>query len=264
MTASKRPPELRVALRTPHGPLRQRAALGFVIGGAVLFASTYGSRMALGLQIIAAGVLGFAAFLAWGAVRVKGWKDFGLRLSDREIEAPVRPLTRRATRTVPLEEIEMVSYAATGGGPRIIILARSDVLVLPFEWFPPEYPATEIALRIHVRSQLLRGGATLEPGELAAIEATMIAGKTGGALIVAPLDGPPEAIATYDDDAERARLEAEHKGRGAQTIDCSARIKALREGLERGLSYAPGVREAAPEMPARGPNEADEQLDKEE
>jgi hypothetical protein len=216
--------------------LRQRAAFGFVIAGSLIFASTYGSRLALGLQAIGAAIAGFSCWLAWGAMRVRRWKDFGLRLSDTEIEAPVRPLTQRRTHTLRLEDVEMVSYAGADGGPRMIVLARNDVLVLPFEWFPPEHPATEIALRIHIRSQLRRGGATMDALELAATEATMLAGKSYGALVVAPLDEPPEVLATFDSDEERARVEAEHKGRGARVVDCRERILALRDALERGLS----------------------------
>lgn len=230
------PLEMRVSLRTPHGQLRQRAALGLVIGGAVLFASTYPSRLSLGLQGIGAAILGFAAWLAWGAARVRGWKDFGVRLSSTELEAPVRPLSRRETRTLGLEDVEMVSYAAAGGGPRMIVLAHQDVIVLPFEWFPPEHPATELALRVHVRSQLLRSKASLEADEIAATEATMLAGKAYGALVITPVGGAPEVVATFDSDEERDRVEAENKGRGARVIDCRQRIAALRDALERGLS----------------------------
>lgn len=228
--------EVRVRLLTPHGPLQERAALGLMIGGALLFASTYAVRMSLVLQALGAGTLGFSCFLVWAALRVRGWRAFGLRLSQAELELPIRPLTSRRTRTVAIEDIELVSYAVSGPGARIVLVARDAVFALPFRWFPPEHPAAEIALRIHVRSQLRRAGTEVEDAELAAIEAAMLDGKAYGALVAVPVRGEPEVVATFDSEEERARAQTTYAARGARTIDCRERILALRDALERGLT----------------------------
>jgi hypothetical protein len=229
-----------VALATPHRPIERRAALSFAAAGALLFASTF-SRSALVLQALGAGTAGFALYLLWSALRVRGWKDFRIVLGDETIEVPMVPLLRRESVRLKLDEIEMVTYAASGDRPRIQILTRQGIWLVPFDWFEKGSSPVELALRIHVRSQLARAGQTLGAGELAALEATLIAGKSYGAFVVERLGEPPEVVATLDRASEKEAVADKLKGRGAKLYDCSERILALRDALERGL--------AAPSLP---------------
>ncbi len=188
-------------------------------------------EVALGVAIAS-----FAVFLFVAALRVRAWKEFALRLDENAMEIPVRPFSRRETLKIPLVEIEQVSYAGSGAGPRLEVLTRGGLHLLPFRWFPDDVKPADVALRVHVRSQLARAQQTLEPAELAAIEATMLAGKSFGAFVVERLDEPPEVVATLDAKAEEDGLAQTLKGKGAKLYDCAERIRALREALERGFA----------------------------
>lgn len=247
------PSPLVVPLRPPSGELRARAAFTLALGGLVLFASSLTAHAVFALQALGVATVSFAAFLFYGALRVRAWDGFAVRVGERAVELPVRPLARRETARVSLEDIELVSYAASGRGPRLEILARGGFYVLPFAWFPAGAAPAELALRLHVRSQLARSRHDVSPAELAALEATMIAGKSFGAFVVERLGEPPEVVATLDRKEEEGDAAAALKGTGAKLYDCAARIRALREALERGLP-APAL-PAAPALPDAPPKE---------
>lgn len=232
-------------LRAPYKELQGRAAFTLAVGGVLLFASTFIEHAVLALQALGVAVVSFAVFLFVAALRVRGWKGFALRIDEKTVELPVRPLSRRETQTVPLEQIELVSYAASGAGPRLELLTRGGVYLLPYGWFPADVIPADVALRLHVRSQLARAQQALEPAELAAVEATMLAGKSFGAFVVERLDEPPEVLATLDAKSEEEGIAQTLKGKGAKLHDCAERIRALREALERGLA-APVLRTEKP------------------
>jgi len=227
---------MRVPLKTPHRSIERRAALLFAAAGAIFFLSSLRERGALPLQVMGAAVTGLAMFVLMSAVRVRAWKDFHVELDDDALELPVEPLAKRTTLRIPYEEIEMVSYRGVGQRPRIEILARSGAYAIPFDWFPKSEKPTELGLRIHIRSQLARANEDVEAVELAALEATMLAGKSFGAFVVERLGQTPEVVATIDDPSEKQALSEDLKGRGARMVDCSHRIRALRDALERGLA----------------------------
>jgi hypothetical protein len=241
-----------IALVPPSAPIQSRAAFTLAVGGALLFASTLfpsagAERAVFALQALGVAVISFAIFLFVAASRVRGWKEFSLRIDETHVELPARPLSRREMARVPLDQIEMVSYAMSGSqGPRLEILAGYSAHILPFRWFPEKTNPNDVALRLHVRSQLARAKQSLEPAELAALEATLLAEKSHGAFVVERLNEPPEVLATIDSKEEEESVAATLKGKGAKLYDCSARILALREALERGL--------AAPNLPPSKPS----------
>lgn len=237
-----------IALVAPYGALQSRAAFVLAIGGVLLFGSTYLDHAVLALQALGVAVVSFALFLFFAAVRVRGWTGFELRIDDKEVVMPARPLSRREMAHVPLDSIEMISYAFTGSqGPRLELLVREAVHVLPFRWFPKSVNPSDIALRLHVRSQLARAHQDIEPAELAALEATLLAEKSFGAFVVERLGEAPEVVATIDSKEEEAKTAESLKGQGAKLYDCSVKINALREALERGF--------AAPKLPPSKPAE---------
>lgn len=241
-----KPEPIVIALVTPHAPLFSRAAFVLAVGGVLLFGSTYVDHAVLALQALGVAVASFAVFLFFAAIRVKGWTSFQLRIGDESIEVPARPLSRRETAVLPFETIEMISYAFTGSqGPRLELLVREGVHVLPFRWFPAGINPADVALRLHVRSQLARAKQSLEPAKLAALEATLLAEKSFGAFVVERLGEPPEVVATIDSKDEEQPTAETLKGQGAKLYDCSTQIRALREALERGL--------AAPNLPPTKP-----------
>jgi hypothetical protein len=207
-------------------------------GGLLMFVSTFAQRAVLAVQLLGVTIIAFGAFLFYAAVRVRGWKEFAIRIAEKEVQFPARPLAQHRFDTVPLVSIEKISYAASGQGPRLEILSHHHFHILPFSWFPDGAEPAWLALRLHVRSQLARANQDLEPGELAALEQTMLDGKSFGAYVVETLDAPPEVVATLDAPAEQddEALRAKVKGRGAKLYDCSVRIRALRDALERGLA----------------------------
>jgi len=225
-----------ISLVTPHKSLQSRAAFFFSLAGALIFVSTLTQRGALAIQAIGASTLGFAFWITYAAIRIRGWKDFRVELDEDALLVPEKPLVRREMTRIPLTEIQMVSYAGTGDVPRIEILSRTGLTTLPFSWFPKTVSPSELGLRVHIRSQLARAREALEPAELAALEATMIAGKSYGAYVIERLGETPEIVATLDSSAEKEALAPDLKGKGAKLIDCSERIRALRDALERGLA----------------------------
>lgn len=236
--ASMKP--LVIALSPPHRALQQRAALLCALAGGLLFLSTFG-RSALVLQAIGSGTLGFALWVLWAALRVRGWSGFRLTLTDRTLELPMSPLWRRETVRVKLEDVELVSFAVTGERPRVQILTRGGLWLVPFAWFPRGSSPVELGLRVHVRSQLARAGTAPSAAKLAALEQTIIDGKGFGAYVSEPIGEAPRVLATLDDPSERDALAATIKGQGARLYDCSEEIRALRDALERGLA-APVLR----------------------
>jgi len=236
--AVRAPEPIVIKLLTPHRPLLTRAAYTMGVGGLVLFGSTFSQRAVLAFQLLGVAIIAFAAFLFYAAIRVRTWKEFSIRIDDKDVRIPARPLAQQQFDTVPLVSIEKISYAASGQGPRLEILSHHHFHILPFNWFPDGAEPAWLALRLHVRSQLARANQSLESGELAALERTMLDGKSFGAYVIEPLDGPPEVVATLDKKSEQEdeAIKEKIRGKGAKLYDCSERIRALREALERGLA----------------------------
>ena len=231
------PEPIVIKLLTPHRPLLTRAAYTMGGGGLILFVSTFAQHAVLAFQLLGVTVVAFATFLFYAANRVRTWKDFSIRIDDKDVRIPARPLAQQQLDTVPLVSIEKISYAASGQGPRLEILSHHHFHILPFNWFPDGAEPAWLALRLQVRSQLARANQTLESGELAALEQTMLDGKSFGAYVIEPLDGPPEVIATLDEqERDSEAIKDKIRGKGAKLYDCSERIRALREALERGLA----------------------------
>lgn len=235
--AVRAPEPVVIKLLTPHRPLLTRASYTLFAGGLVLFASTFSQHAALAFQLLGVAIVAFAAFLFYAALKVRAWNEFSITIDEKDVRIPARPLAQQQFDTVPLVSIEKISYAASGQGPRLEILSHHHFHILPFNWFPDGAEPAWLALRLHVRSQLARANQALESGELAALEQTMLDGKSFGAYVIEPLDGPPEVLATLDEqEKDSEAIKDKIRGKGAKLYDCSERIRALREALERGLA----------------------------